>query len=221
MAAKKHVWYTASAQKTVVTTITVPTNAIFNFSYSRWTVIITALDTGAEVFNLFATCKGKSAVSSHWPLSTVSEVILWCMCLLLTAYCMQVGTLCHQRSLPVLLQHSLFSHAALQSIPVYLVAVDTSLSWRFSLMLHPTSQHFSACPSRLVTLPFSYSSCSTSPLNSQTQLLFAEDTPQSTHPMRWSILKVSVIKWLWEKLHISYLEDPRRLLKPNNIHETC
>lgn len=43
------------------------------------------------------------------------------------AYRMQLGTFRHQKFIPALLQYSLFFHAALQSIPTYLVAVDTSL----------------------------------------------------------------------------------------------
>ena len=55
--------------------------------------------------------------------------------------------------------------SALQSIPTFLVAVDTSLAWRFSLAPHPACQGCSTCPSWLVTLPSPYSGWCRSPLN--------------------------------------------------------
>lgn len=128
-------------------------------------VIITALNVGAEEFNLLAARKGKPVVSSHWPCSTIAKVILWCTCCSFWGTRMQWGTRCHQRFIPALFTIRPVLSSALQSIPTFLVAVDTSLPWRFSLAPRPACQDCSTCPSWLVTLPSPYSGWCRSPLN--------------------------------------------------------
>ena len=78
-----------------------------------------------------------------------------------------------------------------------------TLPWRFSPRLHTDSQHWShvpACWQFFLSSPYS-GSC-TSPFNLRNTTLLPKNISQRSSPVRCSVLKVSVIKWVWKMLHI-------------------